>query len=241
MHALSASDLLAVWERGQGRLPARRAQLLLAAAYPELAAAYPELGAGQRDALLLALRAQLFGSPIAALASCPGCSEQIELDFDTAAISAPAGTGGLLQLASAGYTLVFRLPNCADLAGLDPQAGDDQNRRWLFERCLLAARRGAEDIPAAELPEPLVAAAGAHMAAADPAADVQLALTCPACGTQWLAQFDIVAFFWAELHAWALRTLREIHALARAYGWGEQQILALSPWRRQAYLDLVLA
>ncbi|HEX2516118.1 MAG TPA: phage baseplate protein, partial [Chloroflexota bacterium] len=37
----------------------------------------------------------------------------------------------------------------------------------------------------------------------------------------------------------ARRLLREVHTLARAYGWREAEILALPGRRRQTYLDLV--
>jgi hypothetical protein len=33
--------------------------------------------------------------------------------------------------------------------------------------------------------------------------------------------------------------LRDVHALATAYGWREADIVAMSPWRRQVYLDMV--
>ena len=56
----------------------------------------------------------------------------------------------------------------------------------------------------------------------------------------WQAALDVAADFWLELHAWARGMLREIHTLARAYGWREADILALSPARRRHYLQLVL-
>ena len=77
------------------------------------------------------------------------------------------------------------------------------------------------------------------MAQADPQADVQLALSCPACSHQWQSVFDIVSFFWSEMNAWAYRILREVHILASAYGWREADILAMSPYRRQLYLKMV--
>ncbi len=77
------------------------------------------------------------------------------------------------------------------------------------------------------------------MAEADPLADARLALSCPACGRPWEAAFDVVAFLWGELDAWARRTFAEVHALASAYGWREADVLALSPERRRIYLDLV--
>jgi hypothetical protein len=60
----------------------------------------------------------------------------------------------------------------------------------------------------------------------------------PGLRHSWDVLFDIVSFFWAEIGAWAQRLLREVHALASAYGWREADILALSAWRRRQYLDL---
>ena len=77
------------------------------------------------------------------------------------------------------------------------------------------------------------------MAAADPQADLQLSLACPECQHTWQTPLDIVSYFWSEIQAWATRLLREIHALASAYGWNEAEVLALSSWRRRAYLELI--
>jgi hypothetical protein len=49
----------------------------------------------------------------------------------------------------------------------------------------------------------------------------------------------VVSFFWMEVESWAYRILRQVHALASAYGWSEGDILAMSPWRRQFYLEMV--
>ena len=50
--------------------------------------------------------------------------------------------------------------------------------------------------------------------------------------------FDVAAFLWAAVERWALLTLRDVHQLALAYGWGEGDVLALSPLRRQLYLEM---
>jgi hypothetical protein len=65
-----------------------------------------------------------------------------------------------------------------------------------------------------------------------------LDLRCPTCGHSWHALFDIVAFFWAELASQAKRLLREVHTLARAYGWREADIVSMSARRRQLYLEM---
>ena len=77
------------------------------------------------------------------------------------------------------------------------------------------------------------------MAAHDPLAEVELALACPVCGHQWQLVFDVASFLWLRIEAQARRLLEEVHALARAYGWREADILAMSSGRRQAYLEMV--
>jgi hypothetical protein len=77
------------------------------------------------------------------------------------------------------------------------------------------------------------------MGQAEPLADLSLAATCPACGHNWQILFDIVSYFWSEINAWSLRLMREVHSLASAYGWREADILAMSAWRRQRYLELI--
>jgi hypothetical protein len=89
------------------------------------------------------------------------------------------------------------------------------------------------------LPEEVVAGIARSMAEADPLADIQLGLTCPACERQWHVVFDILSFLWTEIEVWAWRMLADVHTLARAYGWGEREILSLSPTRRQFYLEMV--
>ena len=85
----------------------------------------------------------------------------------------------------------------------------------------------------------MVAVVTDGMSAADPQADVELALACQSCGATWSAPFDIAGFLWAEIHAWAQQLLRDVHLLARAYGWREPDVLALSPVRRNLYLELM--
>ena len=114
-----------------------------------------------------------------------------------------------------------------------------QPLQQVLARCVLAAMHAGVAHDGARLPESVVAALVAAMAAADPLADIRLGLICPACGHAWQVLFDIVTFFWSEIDAWARRTLREVHALARAYGWREAEILALTARRRQHYLEIL--
>ena len=242
MRTLSAARLLDAWEHGLGLPPAARALSLLAAADPDTA---PEtlarLSVGQRDERLLTLRERTFGPRLAAVASCPGCAERLDLAFETAAIrdGSDADRAAEHTLAAEGYELRFRLPDSRDLALL-AGLGDVQTARLaLLERCLLEARLDGESRGAGELPDAVVGALAERMAHVDRQADVRLALTCPACGREWQAAFDIASYFWSELHDWAQHTLRDVHLLATAYGWREDDILALSPRRRQLYLEMI--
>jgi hypothetical protein len=242
MRALSAVELLDTWERGFAQTPAQRALLLLAVSSGEMdIERLTQFSAGQRDAHLLALREQTFGSRLASVTACPACAEQLEFQVNAADMRATSTTNpqAPLKLTHTGYHVEFRLPNGLDLASLDPETSLQANRRSLLQRCVITARRAGREIGAGQLPAKVGAAIAQRMAEADPQADVQLALTCPQCRHAWQTPFDIVSYLWTEINAWAARLLREVNWLASAYGWSEAEIVALSPWRRQAYLELI--
>jgi hypothetical protein len=152
-------------------------------------------------------------------------------------ILVPAATAPApLAITVGRYEMTVRLPDSTDLEALVP-GGDADLARILLGRCLLDARRDGRCCPPERLPQSVVLAVARQMAAADPQADVELALTCPGCRHEWLAPFDIAAFLWLEIDAWARRLLDEIACLARAFGWREADVLALGPRRRGYYLD----
>jgi hypothetical protein len=241
MKTLDASELLQVWERGAGSAPALAILPLLLAACPEIPPErLPQLTVGERDALLLTQREWMFGSQIEATATCIQCGERLEFSLtidDIRAMPALTDASDLGQTAPLSakmeeYQVEFRLPTIADTQNII-------NLEQILERCLIVASKANEHQAASELPSTVIEAISHQMAAADPQADVQLALNCPTCQHEWLATFDIATFLWEEIHTWAQRTLLEIHQLARAYGWSEAEILALSPARRQIYLSMI--
>ena len=242
MHALSAPELLGIWERGLSQAPVARALELLAAVYPEASRdSLAELSVGQRDARLLRLRQMLFGSRLAGFVGCPSCGGRLELTLDVAdflagSLSEPEGE---ISLSVGEYELRLRLPNSCDVAAAARQGDVDAARRMLLDRCLRSASCGGEPASSDQLPRQVVEAAGERMAREDPLADIQVGVSCALCRHQWRMAFDIIAFLWSEIEVWACRTLRDVHTLASAYGWGEREILALSPVRRQFYLEMV--
>jgi hypothetical protein len=243
MRSLSAAELLELWERGRAEPLARRALTLLAGALPDTASeVLAALSIGRRDAYLLELREQVFGSELSSTTFCPRCGERLEMTFETGDIRQPAlphQAANSFRLSPGELEVRFRLPNSNDLAALTT-AGADANaaRQLLLERCLLSIEKKGEHVPLEGLSEPVISAVVAEMARLDPQASVQLDLVCPACGHWWQAAFDIVSFFWSELNAWAQRLLRDVHTLAAVYGWREADILAMSATRRGIYLEL---
>ncbi len=242
MRALTDTELLSVWERGRGLPAVQQALQLLAAASPETPQDdWALLSIGRRDASLLALRECIFGSRIVSLASCPACDESAEIAFEVAQVltELPSTSAATLTLHASGCDVQFRLPNSLDLAAIANADSIEAGRATLLDRCLLSVECRGEKVVAAQLPVEIAGEVAARMSAADPQADVRLVCNCPACGHSWQAVFDVASFFWAEISAWANRTLREIHLLASAYGWREADILTLSPTRRRLYLELV--
>ena len=244
MRALTASQLLAVWEQGWTQAPLQRALTLLAAACPENSPDdLAQWSIGRRDTSLLKLREWAFGSRLACMASCPECGERLELAFETGDIRAgeypdTAEARGQLSLSLEEFEIRFRLPNSLDLIALSSDGELAETRSQLLERCLISAKQNGEAIAANELSDEVLEAVTAQMLEADPQGDVQLALTCPACSHRWQVPFDILSFFWNEINVWAQRIVREVHILASTYGWREADILTLSPWRRQVYLQM---
>lgn len=247
MQTPSSKELLSIWEQETARPAVFRALRLLAIAFPERSLQdLEEMPIGQRDSFLLILREQIFGSRLICLASCPGCNERMEvaLSVQDIQIDPAIKPGEDLAIAVSGYSVKFR-PVCSldliAIAGIDDPA---LSRRILLDRCILSVNRNdgniAEDLSADELPAEVQKCVVDGIEQADPQSDVQLSLTCPSCGIEWQSIFDIVSFFWSEIDNWAHRILRDVHALARAYGWSESDILEMSPLRRQIYLEMAI-
>jgi uncharacterized protein (UPF0212 family) len=234
-----AAELLDHWEYGLQQPLARRMLALLAAACPEASAAdIAVLPIGRRDARLLELRERLFGPTLTMVTSCPGCGERLQSVFAVSDLRSNAGSTAQPVLEFDGYRVTFRLPASIDLLALSPAMDRRHARRLLLSRCLLDVCLAGEPAHPDSLPDHVAAAVAAQMSAADPQMDVELNLSCPSCNGAWSTTFDIANFLWKEIHAWAKSMLRGVHGLARAYGWREADVLALSPTRRQIYLEL---
>ncbi|HEY7404532.1 MAG TPA: phage baseplate protein [Candidatus Angelobacter sp.] len=239
MQESSTQVMLNAWERAKSdRLPVERALSLLTVACPSATrSSLAALPIGKRDALLFALREQSFGPEINALADCPACKQRVQ--FQAGVRDLVAGElrdDESLLVESAGYQVEFRRPSSADLIAAR-QA--DKPREELLARLIVRVARGEAAVSPQELPQDVVGEIESAMEAGDPQANLQLTLRCQTCGYEWEAAFDIAEFLWSEIDAWASRTLFDVHCLARAYGWRETDIIAMNPWRRQCYLEML--
>jgi hypothetical protein len=243
MRTLSSLDLLNAWEQGLGQGVAERAVILL-----RLAAGADDTGRdparwpiGERDARLLDLRESAFGPQMEGVASCPRCGVQQEFQMPAGAlrVASPASSVGL-ALVSDDYQVEFRLPDSLDLCEVEAErVSEGEIALRLLERCVTSATSGARPITAADLPNDVVKEISERMSQADPQAGIDVSLQCPSCSHRWSEPFDIASFLWTEVHAWASRTLFDVHQLAAAYGWSEAESLSLSPRRRGFYLELI--
>jgi hypothetical protein len=227
-------ELLMLWEGGINRHPIDRALLLGAWARPELSPAQlAELPVGALNAALLRLREAWFGSRIDGCVDCERCGERLELVLEVEELLAGACDGDArAELEMSGFR--FRVPDSRDLAAVAHERDAEAATLRLLERCWL-------ERPKAPPPEmaSLLAQIEAELEARDPTAHFDLSVACHACGHQWTASLQAGELLWDELGARARLLLVQIHALARAYGWTEPEILALSPQRRALYLDMV--
>jgi hypothetical protein len=220
-------DILSLWERAAGLSRWDREDALLAAI------GKPTAMLGARNAALLSLRGALFGRAWSLQSRCPQCSTDCEFEADSIALSdalsalpAPVAHTAIEIF---GRSIELRAPTADDLRSL---ADRGEGAAALLSRCVIAGMDASD--AAAEILDKV----DAVLERLDPGAVVAFALECPACGHRWQAAVDVGDAIWSELQHAAERSLLEVDALARAYGWTESEVLRLSPIKRAAYLQL---
>ncbi|WP_086738867.1 hypothetical protein [Erythrobacter colymbi] len=224
MPQLDEADALALWESGERLSMLDRAVRLAAVLGGTGIEAAADLPLPQRDRLLLAALRQMGGPSAAVVATCPECGTLHEADvalaplLETRDAAAPQVTFGDRPAA-------LRPPTSRDLAAA-VVSGDAAT---LAERCC--------DAPGA-LADP--AAIEEALDSAFPLLNIMIAMDCDDCGAQFARRFDPVPLLWAQVTARAKAALATVDCLARAYGWSEAEIFALSPTRRQLYREMAL-
>jgi hypothetical protein len=234
MRALSQSDCLNLWESGTGLHPLEQGLLALGAALPDTSRdTLADWPLGRRNLALVQLRCASFGSLLQGWMKCRNCGENLEIEIDAQSLGGNAARQGQAVPDRIVFReQSFRLPTTRDLAMVVRENDARSAAILVVKNCCLEIERD-RDWSDDDLDQ-----IGQELAAADPLAEMRLALRCPVCGSEWDEELDIVSFLWREIEARARKLLYEVHTLASTYGWAEAHILAMSDSRRALYLEL---
>ena len=198
---------------------------------------WSSLPAADLDAAALVIRQSWIGDAIRTDARCtgPDCQERIDVSFgieDYISHHRPRRPRNVTDAADegwfslAGAAVCFRIPTVADLLAA---VSGDRPPEILSGRC----------VDAAEISQALARRLDRALSALAPSLDDLLGGSCPACGHEVTMRFDPLAYTLAELRNAFSGIHRETHALAAAYGWPEEAILALPRARRRRYASII--
>jgi hypothetical protein len=153
--------------------------------------------------------------------TCPRCDEVADVELPLAALLAGRPGGGDDRAEGP-----LRVPTVGDLL--------EASRLDGAAACALLARRtGLDTVPEESRADALATLEDAHPLLA-PSLDVP----CPACGETFAATLDAVELAWGSLEASAATILEDVVTLATAFGWSEEDTLAVGPVRRRRYRQL---
>lgn len=225
MRCWTALELIEIGERGASLGPAARAVLLLEAGGMARDAA-EALPLGARDRALFRLRAIQFGETMQVAQRCPECGENYDFTVTAADlgrdVSQEPRTGCIIETAAG--PVAIRPITAADLIVCERESSAAQAQGVLRAR---VAPEGAK-VEDATLDEALESL--------DRDAEVVIAARCPECLRTQKVEFDVAAFFWAEVVLRTPRLMQQVADLARINHWSERDILALPAARRRFYL-----
>jgi hypothetical protein len=180
------------------------------------------------------------GDSIALMLRCPHCAEALEFAVPGAVLLEEA------QRSRAEPDIEVALDASRSLRLRRPTGADQ--RAWRA-----AAYRSEEEAAEAILRSLVVSAGAARaalfagdlqhvsdaMEAFDPLASFQVTTICPSCAAEATVPVDLEAILLMRLRAHQNQLLAQVHRLAAAYGWTEEQVLTIPAHRREQYLLLV--
>lgn len=232
---LCAHDELSITEIGTAGAIALLDQLMTTGtdgATPPRAA---DLTTADRDRLLAAVYAHLWGNRIDSTINCVACAEPFDVQFrldELQAFSQPDPLAaqllpdGLFRLANGGR---FRLPTGADELAVSGLA-DDVAVGQLLHRCL---PDGPATVDAQAVQEAMQAVA--------PLLDMDLGAQCPECGQVQSVRFSMQSFLLNRLKNEQPQVLADIHRLATTYRWSHGEITRLPRQERRQYARFIQA
>lgn len=244
MRTLSSADILQTWEESELLSQAEKSLCLLTRIYPDMnIQELAELTLGERDALLLKLRQKTFGDNIEIYCQCVNCDESLELNLKGSdiLIHKPDEFQKRGTFTKGDLVISYHLPTTLDI--LKGQNVHNEEDAWqvVVKSCIEEISKNDDLLDANDLSVELLEELSQKMGEEDPQAEVLFNMRCPKCKKETETIFDIGQYLETEIMFLAKQILTEVQTIAKFYGWSEERILAMSPKRRQFYLEALAA
>jgi len=197
---------------------------------------------GDRQALVLHLRAGLYGDRISLVVRCPNpaCSALSDVDLRVSELlPARAEPRPTLTCETAHGTAIIHEPTGADDDAISDGETRAERAAALWSR--IVELDGKRLTPTEWMALPAATRHPIALALADGARVPELSFLarCPTCAGHLEIAIDPFAMLARELRLGGDRLFAEVHALAFHYHWPESEILALPRPRRWRYLELL--
>ncbi len=179
------------------------------------------------DVVIAHLYRDLFGDVAEARCTCAVCGKPFEFELPVAPMcnAAPVTHQGVERTGEMKFRLaggtVLRLPVVRDLFVAPQHRNDD-----LHSRLVIGPGEDAAE------------AVDAALARLTPAALDAVDTRCASCGAAQTVEFDLASFLMKCLARERDFVMREVHIIARAYGWSLSEILSLTRPLRHGFVRL---
>jgi hypothetical protein len=229
---MTPAEMLSFWETGSRLSPLDRGVLATqVAGVPASQAA--DLPLGERNRVLARLYREHFGGALDGFTQCTECGEKLEFHFDLEPVADSPPIEASHPVVVGRWK--FHLPTSRALA-MALTSGEEASAGYRLLAHCLTEPAGAD--PGWSEEEML--AIEESLAAADSLAEILIGFQCPECGAGFEDALDLGGFLWSEIENSARQLFDDIHLLASAYGWTEDEVLRLSSLRREAYVRRIL-
>jgi hypothetical protein len=192
------------------------------------------LSVGDRQFLIRELAAHIHANSVWLNIACGRCAEKMDVSFRYADLPVKNATGTFpeftLQLDK--KTLRVRVPNGADQEAIAELSEAEQALHMLLQRIVRPVGKGRALF---NLDTTAAAAIENAVETVAPELGTTLVAPCPHCAAENHVTVDLYAF----VGKLCRELVADVHQIASAYHWTEQDILALPQQRRKHYLALI--
>ena len=242
MNHFSDKELLSIWEFGVNHSVLETNLFLLSHAYPEFNLnQIMSLPIGERDARLLQIREHQFGTLFHNTSNCSACGQKMEWETPIDQLKLQKIKNEFevesIELEEGNHLLSFRLPNSHDVMEVISLNAREEKVDLLLQKCILKSSTLISD--SASMNPELKLRMIAEMEARDPQANIVMNLKCAECENEWSITFDIMQYLWSEINEWAIQLMKDIYLLAKNFSWSESQILGMSRFRRNLFVNML--